>query len=178
MANLKGIRLGSSTLLLLALSSTAQGQNSGRTIDSAGVRGRAAAADTLNGHNWFVSLLRKIARKSDEDAALVADTTSMNSGGSGADNSVASQVTAIEAPATAKSFKSKKDSLAWDKARENAEESKGYRIVVDLFGKTLRVIDRDDTLRTATVATAKNETLEFGGKTWNFITPRGVRTVL
>jgi len=178
MSNLTGLRLASSTLLILVLSSTAQGQDGRSPMDSSGVRGRAAAADTLNGHNWFVSLLRKIARKSDEDAALVADTTSMNSGGSGADNSVASEVTAIEAPATAKSFKSKKDSLAWDKARENAEESKGYRIVVDLFGKTLRVIDRDDTLRTATVATAKNETLEFGGKVWNFITPRGVRTVL
>jgi hypothetical protein len=178
MANLKGIRLGSSTLLLLALSSTAQGQNSGRTIDSAGVRGRAAASDTLNGHNWFVSLLRKIARKSD-DAGVAADSSFTNTGGSSADaGSVASEVVATEAPATARSFKSKKDSLAWDKARENAEESKGYRIVVDLFGKTLRVIDRDDTLRVATVATARNETLEFGGKVWNFVTPRGVRTVL
>src|SRR6188768_1241186 len=116
MSNLTGLRLASSTLLLLVLSSTAQGQN-GRTMDSSGVRGRASAADSLNGHNWFVSLLRKIARKSDD--LLVADTTSMNSGGSGADNSIASDVVAIEAPATAKSFKSKKDSLAWDKARES-----------------------------------------------------------
>ncbi len=166
-------RLCSSTLLLLALSTTARGQDTGRTPDTSSVRIRAAA-DSANGHNWFVSLLRKIARKSDELPVTASDTTTV----SGDSATAASEVVATEAPVSARAFKSKKDSLAWDRAREGAENSKGYRVVVDLFDKTLRVIDRDDTLRTASVATARNETLEFGGKVWNFITPRGTRTVL
>src|SRR4051794_40862449 len=101
MSNLKGIRIGSSMALLLALSSTAQGQNAARTTDSTGVRGRAAADSALNGHNWFVSLLRKIARKSDE-TGLGADTISMGTGGSTSEASAtdagASDVVATEAP--------------------------------------------------------------------------------
>jgi hypothetical protein len=165
-------RLCSSTLLLLALSTTARSQDAGRTLDTAGVRARATA-DSAQNRSWFVSLLRKIARKSD-DLPTTADTSSTTV----VDSSVATEVVATEAPATARAFKSKKDSLGWDRARESAENSKGYRVVVDLFGKTLRVIDREDTLRTASVATARNETLEFEGKVWNFITPRGTRTVL
>jgi hypothetical protein len=169
-------RLCSSTLLLLALSTTARGQNTGRTLDTAGVRVRTAAdSANANGHSWFVSLLRKIARKSD-DVPVPLDSAGV--AGDSAVVAVASEVVATEAPVNAHAFKSKRDSLAWDRARESAENSKGYRIVVDLFDKTLRVIDRDDTLRTAPVATARNETLEFGGKVWNFITPRGTRTVL
>jgi len=169
-------RLCSSTLLLLALSTTARGQDTGRAMDSSGVRARTAA-DSINGHNWFVSLLRKIARKSDEVPGS-DESASVAAPVSGESSVGASEVVATEAPNNAHAFKSKKDSLSWDKARESAENSKGYRVVVDLFGKTLRVIDRDDTLRTASVATARNETLEFGGKVWNFITPRGTRTVL
>ncbi|MEO5817045.1 MAG: L,D-transpeptidase [Gemmatimonadaceae bacterium] len=165
-------RLCSSTLLLLALSTTARGQDTSRTLDTAGVRARATADSAQNNRNWFASLLRKIARKSD-DLPIPADT-SVAAG----DSTVASDVVATEAPATARAFKSKKDSLGWDRARVSAENSKGYRVVVDLFDKTLRVIDRYDTLRTASVATARNETLEFEGKVWNFITPRGTRTVL
>lgn len=168
-------RLCSSTLLLLALSTTARGQNTGRIADTSSARTRATADSTANGHNWFVSLLRKIARKSDDLPAYGSDSTTSTPADSSA---AASNVVATEAPASARAFKSKKDSLAWDRARESAENSKGYRVVVDLFDKTLRVIDRDDTLRTASVATARNETLEFGGKVWNFITPRGTRTVL
>jgi hypothetical protein len=174
MPHLMKNRLCSSTLLLLALSTTARGQDPGRSLDTSSVRVRSAA-DSANGSNWFVSLLRKIARKSDDVPVAVSDTSSSVAGDS---VSAASEVVATEAPVSARAFKSKKDSLSWDRARETAESSKGYRVVVDLFDKTLRVIDRDDTLRTAPVATARNETLEFGGKVWNFITPRGVRTVL
>ncbi len=169
------IRLCSSTLLLLALSATARGQNTGRTSDTVSVRGRASAdsANSQNGgRSWFVSLMRKIARKSDE---APADTVVAASTG---DSVVATAVVATEAPASPRSFKSKRDSVAWDNARGTAERSKGYRIVVDLFDKTLRVIDRDDTLRTAPVATAMNASLEYGNKVWRFETPRGVRTVL
>ena len=55
--------------------------------------------------------------------------------------------------------------------------STGYRIVVDLFQRELYVLDRDDTLRVAPAATAMNATLSYGGRTWRFETPRGMRTV-
>ncbi|MEP6729953.1 MAG: L,D-transpeptidase [bacterium] len=166
------IRLCSSTLLLLALSTTARAQDAGRIADTASVRTRAAADS--GGRNWFASLMRKIARKSDDVPAITTDTAAAMT----ADSAVASEVVATAAPASARSFKSKKDSVAWENARTAAEKSQGYRIVVDLFGKTLRVIDRDDTLRTAAVATAMNATLEYGGNVWRFETPRGVKTVL
>ena len=58
-------RFCSSTLLLVALASTAGAQDPGRTLDTSGVRARATA-DSLDaqkgGRNWFVSLLRKIAK--------------------------------------------------------------------------------------------------------------------
>jgi lipoprotein-anchoring transpeptidase ErfK/SrfK len=172
MPRLMKIRLCSSTLLLLALSTTARAQDSGRTQDTAG-RARAAADSSQNGgRSWFGSLMRKIARKSDEAPVDSLGTTAAG------DSAVATEVVATEAPASARSFKSRKDSVAWDNAREVAERSKGYRIVVDIFDKTLRVIDGDDTLRTAPIATAMNATLEYGGKVWRFETPRGVRTVL
>lgn len=164
-------RFYSSTLLLVTLSATGVAQDSGRTLDTAGVRSRATA-DSIEaqkgGRNWFVSLLRKIARRSDETPA---DSAAM------ADSATGNEVVATEAASTARAFKSRKDSVAWESARTVADKSEGYRIVVDLFSKTLRVVDRDDTLRTAPVATAMNASLEYGGRVWRFETPRGVRTV-
>lgn len=164
-------RLCLSTLLLAAMAMPALGQDVGRTLDTSGVRPRTAAdsiAAQRNGHNWFVSLLRKIARRSDD---LPSDSSAV------AVDSTSTPVVATEAPSTARSFKSRKDSLAWASARSVAERSDGYRVVVDLFNRELRVIDRNDTLRTAPVATAMNATLEYGGRVWRFETPRGVRTV-
>ena len=164
-------RFCSSTLLLIALTATAGAQDTGRTLDTSGVRARATV-DSLDaqrgGRNWFVSLLRKIARRSDEtpdDSVAAVDSAAGN------------VVVATEAASTARSFKSRKDSVAWEGARAVADKSEGYRVVVDLFAKTLRVVDRDDTLRTAPVATAMNASLEYGGRVWRFETPRGVRTV-
>ena len=159
------------TLLLATLATTAEAQNTGRTLDSSGVRRTAAdsVAAQKAGHNWFVSLLRKIARRSDDiaaDSAVVA-----------VDSAGATAVEATEAPTTARNFKSKKDSLSWEAARVAAGKSAGYRVTVDLFNRQLRVIDGGDTLRTASVATAMNATLAYGGKVWRFETPRGVRTV-
>ena len=163
-------RLRTSTLLLVALASTAGAQGNGRARDTTTVRSMNADSvqATRGGQNWFSSLLRKIARRSDD---VPADTATV------ADSADAAEVVASEAPSSAMAFKSRKDSIAWDNARAAAERSKGYRVVVDLFAKQLRVIDGDDTLRTATIATARNETLEFNGKVWRFETPRGVRVV-
>ena len=164
-------RVCSGTLLLVVLAATADAQDTGRTLDTSGVKSRVPAdsMDTSRGgHNWFVSLLRKIARRSDDALADSSATT---------DSVAGSEVIATEAAATARSFKSRKDSVAWETARTVADKSDGYRVVVDLFAKTLRVLDREDTLRTAPVATAMNATLEYGGRVWRFETPRGVRTV-
>lgn len=161
-----------STLLLVAVAQDASAQNSGRTLDTSGVRARINS-DTLaaqnRGSNWFVSLLKKIARKSDD---VVADSTAADT--AAVDANV---VVATKAPETARLFKSRKDSLAWESAKSVSERAEGYRIVVDLFGKRLTVLDKDDTLRTAPVATAMNASLEYGGRVWRFETPRGIRTV-
>lgn len=153
-------------LLLGALSRAARAQDGARSADSSAVQ----QAATPSGHNWFVSLLRRIARRSDEQPAP-ADTASEES-------AAGSEVVATEAATSVRSFKSRRDSLAWESARGTADKADGYRIVVDLFGKRLYVIDRGDTLRSAPVATAMNATLEYGGRVWRFQTPRGVRTVL
>jgi lipoprotein-anchoring transpeptidase ErfK/SrfK len=77
-----------------------------------------------------------------------------------------------------RSFRSRGDRTEYESARAVAARATGYRIVVDLGGHRLWVIDGNDTLRNSPVATAKNTTLSFGGKSWRFATPRGVRTVL
>ena len=164
-------RWPTSVLLLVAMAATAGAQDNGRSLDTTGVRARATADSAeaqRTGHNWFVSLLRKIARRSDETPA---DSVTVTDSVAGAD------VVATAAVTTARSFKSRKDSLSWENARTVAHRSEGYRVVVDVFAKTLRVIDHGDTLRTAPVATAMNATLEYGGRVWRFETPRGTRTV-
>jgi len=164
-------RWPTSALLLVAMAATAGAQDNGRSLDTTGVRARATADSAeaqRTGHNWFVSLLRKIARRSDETPA---DSVSVTDSVAGAD------VVATAAVTTARAFKSRKDSLSWENARTVADRSEGYRVVVDVFAKTLRVIDHGDTLRTAPVATAMNATLEYGGRVWRFETPRGTRTV-
>jgi hypothetical protein len=51
------------------------------------------------------------------------------------------------------------------------------RIAVSLEARTLWVIAGNDTLRSATVAVASNETLAYAGRTWRFAPPRGRRVV-
>ena len=77
-----------------------------------------------------------------------------------------------------RNFRSRSDRAEFEAAKTAADRATGYRIVVDIGDHRLWVIDGADTLRTATVATAKNTTLSYGGKSWRFETPRGVRTVL
>jgi hypothetical protein len=75
------------------------------------------------------------------------------------------------------SFKSKKDSLDWVKHKKLADNSKGFRVVVSLQDRRLRVIDGEDTVLTAPVAVASGQTLTYQGYTKTFDMPRGVRTV-
>ncbi|HEY0994570.1 MAG TPA: L,D-transpeptidase [Gemmatimonadaceae bacterium] len=78
---------------------------------------------------------------------------------------------------TRKRFTSPRDSLNWVAAQRVAEKSKGFRVVVSLFDRTVWVLDGEDTLRIAAAAVAKDSVLEYAGKRWVFKTPRGIRTV-
>ena len=133
-------------------------------------------------HNrsWLVGLLRKIARRSDDSLAV---STAADSAEAQAmhDSSVANaEISGVNAPAATvvRSFKSRKDSLEWVSAKRAAERATGLHIVVDIFAHELYVVDGEDTLRKASVATAMNSTLTYGGRSWRFETPRGVRRVL
>jgi hypothetical protein len=75
-------------------------------------------------------------------------------------------------------FRSRADSLDWERNRGLAERAKEFRVVVSLFDRQLWVILGDDTLRTAPVAVASGLTLDYAGQTWAFRTPRGRHNVL
>ena len=75
-------------------------------------------------------------------------------------------------------FRSRADSLDWERNRELAERAREFRVVVSLFNRQLWVIRGDDTLRTAPVAVASGLTLDYAGQSWIFRTPRGRHSVL
>ncbi|MBA3889613.1 MAG: L,D-transpeptidase [Gemmatimonadaceae bacterium] len=75
-------------------------------------------------------------------------------------------------------FRSRQDSLEWASARRVASNANAFRVVVSIKDRQLWVIDKSgDTLRAADVAVAKDEVLNYNGRTWSFKTPRGTRTV-
>ncbi|MFL5618547.1 MAG: L,D-transpeptidase [Gemmatimonadaceae bacterium] len=165
-----------SSLLLATASSLAAAQGSEVTHDTTSEA--PATSAQREGRNWFVSLMRKVGRRSDDSTVttafaprISADADTTAGGASAVPDG------AVPERRATRSFKSRKDSLEWRAARAVALRSTGYRIVVDLFARELYVLDRDDTLRVAPAATAMNATLSYGGRTWRFETPRGVRTV-
>jgi hypothetical protein len=168
-----------SSILLAASASLATAQGVEVTHDSTSDSTHAAAqAATREGRNWFVSLMRKIGRRSDDSTLTTATRLTSEAETATSDAESTPAENAVPVPrVTTRSFKSRKDSLEWRAARNVATRSTGYRIVVDLFDHQLYVIDRTDTLRVAPAATAMNATLSYGGRTWRFETPRGVRTV-
>ena len=153
-----------SLLLLAMIPQVGSTQRARPTADTLAV----ARADSSRAasSNWLVALLRKIARRSDDSLTV-----------STADGDVALDADA-SGNVTRRVFNSRKDSLAYESARGAAERADGYRVVVDIFAHQLFVIDRADTLHAAPVATAMNATLSYGGRSWRFETPRGVRKVL
>jgi lipoprotein-anchoring transpeptidase ErfK/SrfK len=164
-----------SSLLLATAASLATAQGVEVTHDSTSDSTQTAARSTREGRNWFVSLMRKIARRSDDTLTTARVTSVPETATSEAES--APPENAVPIRRVTRSFKSRKDSLQWRAARSVAARSNGYRIVVDLFDHQLYVIDREDTLRVAPAATAMNSTLSYGGRTWRFETPRGVRVV-
>lgn len=76
-------------------------------------------------------------------------------------------------------FKSRSDSLSWERARALAKRhTRGLHIVVSLQDRHVWAIVGNDTVLSAPAAVAKGTTLEYGKSAWRFTTPRGVRTVL
>jgi lipoprotein-anchoring transpeptidase ErfK/SrfK len=114
--------------------------------------------------NWVLNVIRKVTFRGD--------------GSSAADSAAAPTAAAAPAKTIRRTFDSKRDRLEFEAARATAARATGFHVVVDIGDHRLYVIDGRDTLRSAPVATASNSTLRFGGKTWHFETPRGVRTVL
>jgi hypothetical protein len=76
------------------------------------------------------------------------------------------------------SFKSRADSLSWARNRTLANKAGGFRLVVSLQDRHLWAIIGKDTVLSAPAAVAKGTKLEYGKSTWQFETPRGIRTVL
>jgi lipoprotein-anchoring transpeptidase ErfK/SrfK len=165
-------------VLLATVPSLASAQGSEVTHDTADASSVTSAQ--REGRNWFVSLMRKMGRRTSDSlgpasfgSSAPADTESTTA----RDSASAVPESAVPPRIVERNFKSRKDSLEWRTARSVALKSTGYRVIVDLFARELYVLDRDDTLRVAPAATAMNATLSYGGRTWRFETPRGVRTV-
>jgi lipoprotein-anchoring transpeptidase ErfK/SrfK len=153
--------LALATVAALATSLPAAAQQARPSSDSLAVEVDSTAPQ----RNWVVNVIRKVTFRSD--------------GPSPAD-SVAAPTAAAAAPAKKirRTFDSRRDRLEFEAARATAARATGFHVVVDIGDHRLYVINGRDTLRSAPVATASNSTLRFGGKTWHFETPRGVRTVL
>ena len=164
--------------MLAMASSLASAQGSEVTNDSTDAAPSVSAQRP--GRNWFVSLMQRVGgRRGGDDTLTTASAGSSASAevdGAGASESSVPEA-AVRARRVTRSFKSRKDSLEWRAARAVALRSTGYRVIVDLFARELYVLDRDDTLRVAPAATAMNASLSYGGRTWRFETPRGVRVV-
>jgi hypothetical protein len=94
------------------------------------------------------------------------------------DSSPADTQSMVLAAASERRFRSRADSLQWVSARNLADRSSGFRLIVSLQDKRLWAIVGEDTVLSAPVATAKGTSLKYGKRTWTFVTPRGVRTVL
>ena len=75
-------------------------------------------------------------------------------------------------------FRSTADSVAWERSRANAMRGTGLRVVVSLRERQVLVMRGADTLRNAMAAVASGMTIEYGGRSWTFRTPKGRHTVL
>jgi lipoprotein-anchoring transpeptidase ErfK/SrfK len=111
--------------------------------------------------------------------ARVSDSLAVATDSAAEPGLVRSMISKAAAPVRfVRNFRSRSDRAEYEAARAVAERASGYRVVIDIGDHRLFVIDGSDTLRSAPVATANNRTLSYGGRTWRFETPRGVRTVL
>ena len=97
--------------------------------------------------------------------------------------SAASVTTAEDTGATTVSinrrsrYRSRADSVAGAMAYERSKRDQNLHVVVSLEDRRLWVVVGADTVMDAPVAIGSGQTLVFGEKTWQFDTPRGIRTV-
>ncbi|GJG87263.1 hypothetical protein tb265_24440 [Gemmatimonadetes bacterium T265] len=75
-------------------------------------------------------------------------------------------------------YRSVRDSVAGAAAERALARARGMRVAVSLEDRVLHVLDGDDTLLVAAIATGMDTTITFGKQSWTFQTPRGRRTVL
>jgi hypothetical protein len=75
-------------------------------------------------------------------------------------------------------YRSRSDSVAGVRAKTEADRDKNLRILISLAERRLYAMIGPDTLLKTTVAVSTDETLSYAGRTWRFVTPRGVRTVI
>ena len=81
-------------------------------------------------------------------------------------------------PRTVYKFKSRSDSIEWERSRALAARSTGFRLIVSLQDRHIWAVAGEDTVLSAPAAVAKGTTLKFGNTKYTFVTPRGARTVL
>jgi lipoprotein-anchoring transpeptidase ErfK/SrfK len=74
-------------------------------------------------------------------------------------------------------YRSRADSVAGAMAYERSKRDQNLHIVVSLEERRLWVVVGTDTVMDAPVAIGSGQTLTFGEKSWQFDTPRGVRTI-
>ena len=166
-----------SSLLLASATSLSSAQGVEVTSDTTSDSAPAVSAQR-EGRNWFVSLMNRVGgRRGDDTTATGLPTATASDADAAAGGESAVPEASVPPRRVVRNFKSRKDSLEWRSARAVALRSTGYRVIVDLFARELYVLDRDDTLRVAPAATAMNATLAYGGRTWRFETPRGMRVV-
>ena len=75
-------------------------------------------------------------------------------------------------------YRSRADSVAGVRTRLAADRDNNLRILVSLAERRLYAMIGPDTLLKTVVAVSTDETLSYAGRTWRFVTPRGVRTVI
>src|SRR5258705_10047496 len=122
-----------SSLMLATITSLASAQGVEITHDSTSDSTRAGSVQQRQGRNWFVSLLHKIGRRSDDSvstaslsAPAVADTDAVEVA-----DSAAGEVPVRPRRAT-RSFKSRRDSIEWRAGRHVAPPASGYRTLLHL----------------------------------------------
>src|SRR6478672_5830849 len=118
-----------SSLMLATITSLAAAQGVEVTHDSTDTT-HAGTLQQRSGRNWFVSLLHKIARKSDDtvstaslSASAAADTDAVEA----PDSSASGGEVPLRTRRTTRTFKSRRDSIEWRAAHNVAARSTGYR---------------------------------------------------
>jgi L,D-transpeptidase-like protein len=164
--------------LVAALAGDLRAQSTEPQVDP--VQAVAVEIGPTRSSSRLQSLIARIDRRT-ADSTSVANGVPQLPGAALADSTedaALDSVTMAIPPDIAQLFKSRQDSVGWARGRVGAQRANGFRVVIDLFQHQLFAIRDDDTLRAASVATALNTTLTFGGRSWLFETPRGVRSVL